>query len=269
MVVILVKRKMVLRGCIFFELLLLVGFFISNSTRFYKFYKTEETWDLPFLILNIAIFMEAISILLEWLHLWLYSVNGSGSFVLDLLSQAAGIFAQFVMTLLIIMIASGWSIDYYKIEELDLYIPLALMIGVFHVIIVGIGRINDDDPTKFHDYESIPGWIIMAFKLIFFFVFIFFAHRTYSNAGNNAEKKEFFVRFSILGTIYLVALPIIVITSTMFVAPYVRNKVIVLGTLTLQIGASIIMTYLLSSKKSKYHAVSMKGRTLLPSGKLE
>jgi len=253
----------------FIELLILLGFFGANSMRFYRFYRTEETWDLPFLILTIAIFFESMSIFFEWVHMVIYAGNGTGAFVMDVLSQAFGVFAQFIITVLLILIASGWSIDFFKIEELDLYLPMVIMVGIFHVVIVGVGRVNDEDPMKFHDYESIPGWIIMFFRVIFFAVFAYFINKTNSKAGNNTEKKEFLFRFGILGAVYLLALPIIVTISSLVVAPYVRNKLIVLGTLAIQIGASITLTYLLSSKKSKYHQISMKGRTLLPSGKLD
>jgi len=64
----------------------LIGFFVFNSAKIRRFYKTEESWDMPYLVLNIAIFFEALSVLLQWLHLWQYSYNGVGSFVLDLLS---------------------------------------------------------------------------------------------------------------------------------------------------------------------------------------
>ena len=251
----------------FLELIILIGFFCANSVKFYRFYLTQESLDLPFLILNVAIFLECISVSLELWHLLLYSQNGHGNFVLDFLSQASGVFSQFIIVLLVILISSGWSIDFYKIQELNLYLPLSIMVGLFHFIIVGLGRIKDS--SKFHDYEGVSGWIIMLFKLFFFIIFIFLIKNTYRNASTNNEKKNFIKSFSLFGTIYLLALPILVLISNILVAPYVRNKVIILGTLTLQIGSSIILTYLLSSKKSKYHQISMKGRTLLPSGKLD
>jgi len=237
--------------------------------KFYRFYKTEETFDFPTLVLDIAIFCETFSIFFEWLHLLIYAENGVGSFVLDLLSQAFGTFSQFTMTLLLILIASGWSIDFHRFDELDLYLPLTIMVGIFHIVIVGVGRINDEDPTKFHDYENIPGYIIMSFIMIFYALFAYFVYSTYHKPDSSSDRRNFYKRFSVFGTIYLLALPLIVFISSVFVAPYVRNKVIILGTLAIQIGTMITLTYLLGSKKSKYNQVSLKGKTLLMSGKLD
>jgi len=70
----------------FAEFLVFIIFFGINITRFYKFYKTQEQWDMPFLILNIAIYGEAVSVLTQWLHLLIYQMNGYGNIFLDLLS---------------------------------------------------------------------------------------------------------------------------------------------------------------------------------------
>jgi len=73
---------------------------------------------------------------------------------------------------------TGWYVNYTKIDELELYLPLSLMTAIIHFIIVGIGRINDDDPKKWHDYESIPGYIIVFIKIVLFIVFFYFTNKS-------------------------------------------------------------------------------------------
>jgi len=107
------------------------------------------------------------------------------------------------------------------------------MIALVHIVMVCVGAFTEDQPNKFHDYESMPGWIIIALRVMFYVIFMLFAVKTYvSLAINNTEKKEFLLRFMILGSMYLLALPVLVGISSTFVAPYIRNKVIVIGTLT-------------------------------------
>jgi len=259
---------------LFIEMLVLIAFFGSNAVRFFRFFKTQETLDYAFLITNGAIFIELLSIFCEFWHLFIYSKDGIGSGFLDFFSQAFQVFSQFVITLLLILIASGWSIHFFEIDDMDLYIPLALILGLLHVLIVGIGRIADEEHSKFHDYETIPGWIVIFFRFVFFAIFIYFARSTIDKEekGSNKEDRLVFMRrFLLLGSIYLLAFPVVVIISSAVVASYVRHKVVTIGSLTLQVTAAIILTYLFSAKRSKYNQVSMKGRTLLPSasGKIE
>ena len=43
----------------------------------------------------------------------------------------------------IIFIAHGWTINVDSIEDFDLFLPIAIMLGIFQIVIIGIGRLID------------------------------------------------------------------------------------------------------------------------------
>ena len=113
-------------------------------------------------------------------------------------------------------------------------------------------------------------------NLIFYIIFCIYARRTINKKPEKEDQEEdrnaiisFMKTFSFWGSVYLLSFPIVVIISSAVIAPYLRHKVVTIGSITIQIVVSIVLTYLFSSKRTQYFQVAMKGRTLLPSGKLD
>lgn len=91
-----------------------------------------------------------LSIFFEGLHMLIYSSNGKGSFILELFGQLCGITSQFSMACIFILISWGWTINYTELDNIDLYIPLAVMMGIVHLLIMGLSKLTDDESHKFH-----------------------------------------------------------------------------------------------------------------------
>ena len=56
---------------------------------------------------------------------------------------------------------------------MDLFIPLGCMLGFVHIILVVMNKISDGEHDKYHMFDSIPAYIMMAFRIIALGVFIF------------------------------------------------------------------------------------------------
>lgn len=126
----------------------------------------------------------------------------------------------------LILVSWGWCINYMQLESFDLYIPLAVLIGIFHVLLMGLNKINDEDHDKFHMYQGWGGFILMLFRLGLFFYFMLGIYRTYKISRENI--KFFLIKIAIFGTLYFLAYPIIVFIN-IFVNDYVKHKVISIG----------------------------------------
>ena len=55
-----------------------------------------------------------------------------------------GLITQYLSTLVFILVAHGWTIQYINIEEFDFYLPVLVVVGAMYVLIAAIGRIDDD-----------------------------------------------------------------------------------------------------------------------------
>jgi Rhodopsin-like GPCR transmembrane domain len=246
---------------------IILSFFMANTVKFYRFWKTEDTFDYASLILICILACEFFALLCETLHLWSFSYNGKGFFIFDFGNLALSVLSQFVLTCLLMLIAYGWSIRFNEFEDMDVFIPIGILLAILHVMIVGIGTITNNEHYRYHDYENWAGIVILVLRVLFFMFWAYLFKGTYETSAG--DEETFYKRFGILSTIYFLAFPILVIISSVFVAPYVRHKVITLGTLIIQTTIQVILTFMFTNKKSKYYNVSLKGRTLVMSGKLD
>jgi hypothetical protein len=70
---------------------------------------------------------------------------------------------------------------------------------------------------------------------------------------------------ALIGTIYLLSLPVLVVISYI-IAPYIRKKVVIIGSLVIQMAAFIMMSRLLS-EKSRFYKMSTLAGSVLPGAK--
>ena len=62
------------------------------------------------------------------------------------------------------MVAFGWTITIHNIEDFDILVPVAIMIGFFQIVIIGIGRIAYNEEDFMHRYDNFVGWLLVAFN---------------------------------------------------------------------------------------------------------
>ena len=133
------------------------------------------------------------------------------------------------MTCLLLLIAYGWSIYFIEFEDADVFLPLSIMSGVLHVVIIGLSQITENEHYKFHDFENWAGIVLVVIRIMFFVYGITLFLPTYARA--NPEEKIFYKRFGILATCYLMAFPVILGYSTFGVKPWNRHALVVIGNL--------------------------------------
>lgn len=93
------------------------------------------------------------------------------------------------------------------------------------MILVVLGKITtEDEHNKYHNFEGLLGKILVIIRALVYCVFIYGIKDTYTKSS---EKIKVFLRqLTILGTIYFLALPILVLVASTIIAPYFRHIVI-------------------------------------------
>lgn len=250
-----------------FILFIYLVIMVLNFNILYKYYKREEEVDYPLLLINIALFVEFLALVFEILHLTIYENNGRGLFLFNLFNQIFDISAQFLIIIIFVLVGWGWTINYMNLENFEFFLPLLAFVGIIHLLIVGLSRLTDDEFTKNHDYEGFAGYLIIFLRIGLYVYFIMGIHDTFKQA--RFKIRSFIIKFGILGTIYFLAFPILVLITSFYVAPYVKHKVVMLGTLILESLVLIILTRIFTNKDGDYYDVSFKGKTPLPNNKFE
>lgn len=222
------------------------------------------TINYPLVFVSLALFFQISSLIFESLHLWIYSGNGTGLFLFDLLSQLFYIASQFIFTVLLILLSWGWTINFMEFESMTIFMPFSILIGIIQIGFVFLSKASDDTYYKFHDYEDLAGYLIVFVRSGLFFYFLKGLYRTFMEA--NEKIRSFIVKLGIFGSIYILAFPVIIFINTI-VAAYCRHQVIVIGSLVLQIFGILIITILFNKKKGNYYDISLQSTPLLPMGK--
>lgn len=249
-------------------IIVIAALFVSDVMKSFKFYRVEESIDYPTLGVTIGLFIELLSLICEVIHLWIYSVNGRGSFVFDFANQTLSVTSQFIITSLLLLMASGWSINFMKFKDMDVILPIGGVIAFVMLLIVGIGKLVDEEQYFFHDYENWTGMLFMLVRVGLYALWVYLFQQTYKTAINDSERI-FFNQMGLLSTIYFLAVPAVVVFATAVVAPYCRHRVVTIGTILMQTLVLVVLTLLFTTKSNRYYQISMKGRAMLPSAKAE
>ena len=251
--------------------LIILGVYILiialNFRIFYKYYKREDEVDYPLLLVNIVLVIEFWALAFEILHIWIYESNGKGFFLFNLLNQIFDISAQFMIIIIFILVGWGWTRNYMNLENFEFFLPLLAFVGIIHLLVVGLSRLTDDEFTKNHDYEGFAGYLIIFLRIALYIYFVMGLYDTFNQA--RFKIKSFIVKFGLLGTLYFLAFPTLVLVSSFWVAAYVKHKVVMLGTLILESVVLVALTRIFTYKGGDYYDVSFKSKSLLPNNKFE
>ena len=118
-----------------------------------------------------------IGLCFETLHLWWYTYDGSGLLALDVISRIFNGCAEVTMSILILILATGWTVTYEDIdwdEDIDIFGPLAALVTIVHVMLAALDYVDVDASHKYHDYAGLQGFFLIACKLI---MVIYFAYK--------------------------------------------------------------------------------------------
>ncbi|CAD8212532.1 unnamed protein product [Paramecium octaurelia] len=223
-----------------------------------------EEFSLALFLLVITLFLEAISYSENLLHLWVYSYNGQGVFLLHVVSVIVQVASQFSLTMILVMLSWGWQINFTKFDSFEIFLPLSLLIAFFQLTIVGVGFIDYDAYYKDHSYEGWVGWLASFIYIGEFIYFINGLSNTYKKS--TGAVQQFIMMLGMYGGCYFVSFPVLQ-TVNLFVARYLRHKVMEIGTISLRTAAILLLTHLFTSKNSLFAKISYDSRSFLDRNK--
>lgn len=210
-----------------------------------------------------AMILQYVAQCCHTLHIWVFSYNGAGLWGLDLASEICFMIAQVIQSSLLILIALGYTLLQSKIGELDLMLPVSFMVGVIHIILVGVSKVGDGHSYKFHENEGVFGWVLMTFRILLYIWFMWAVRSTASEGGMNL-RRFLLGQFQTAGSFYFLAYPIIFVV-TQQVAAYWQHFVFSTGVMVMQMGSNLWLANLFL-QRGEYFKVSTLNASFLPGG---
>ena len=136
------------------------------------------------------------------------------------------------------------------------------MLGFINIILTMLGKINDSDHDKYHMYDSIPSYILIFFRLIGVVTFIIGIGITVYSNRKDKGIMEFYKRFTLLGGLYFVSLPLLFIFSQFFHDNDKEEFAFIFVEL-IKNGTNFALTYMITSKKSQYREIKISNRSFM------
>lgn len=242
------------------------GVLLLTARRAYQLYRREDQLDWPLTAVLAALALQSAAFLLQTAHLLVYDDDGRGWVFFHILSEMLAVTSQFLITCLLILMSQGWAIIYRKIENADVLGPLAVLVGGSQVIIVALDKMNDNSSSKYHQFDSGPGYIILGLKLATGAYFLYGVCRTLRRFTQ--KIRQLVNQVTAFGSLYMLAFPLLVLASHC-AAPYVRHTVVCIGTYCIQTLALTALVYAILAKNSLYNRQGHNSHTILPSDKAE
>ena len=243
-------------------LFLIYAYFLGSTT--YKIIRTalnKEEIENPIIGMIFAIYLELLHIGSQSVHLYFYSRDGSGYFILDLVSTMLQMNSQIILIGLLTLIAFGWSITDLDVTKDIKYIILGGAVLVAHAFSSLLTAIDDGAHHKYHDYSGFQGFMIVFLRLGTYVVFMYGVTKTIKILPKKGQT--FLKALGVAGTLYILAFPSMWVLSYV-ISLHLRNRFIVYGNLLVQLVAIIILLNQLSKKGTKYYHASEKSKVVLP-----
>jgi hypothetical protein len=214
-------------------------------------------------VIAAAIALEALSYALKFADLASYHQNGVGWPWLRSLANLLDPASQTVLMGFMWLLASGCTILAGKdLPDAVQLTCAACVAAVYIMLVVFDGSVSHH--TQWYPHEGLTGYIMVAMRLGAFACAIPAAMGTLATA-TNPKAKVFLRTFFTLSALYVLALPVCMLTAALF-APYYRKYVMEL----FQMGIQGVCVAALSRQvilRGDYYRLSSLGQSVLPSGK--
>ncbi|KAL7574505.1 hypothetical protein ACA910_015864 [Epithemia clementina (nom. ined.)] len=238
---------------------------LYNMTR-------KSTIHAAVLWILVAAALDIGSSFLEIVHLQIYDANGIGSYFMDALAAHCEALCDAALVLFLLLIGAGWTLpsDVVTVNTnesvvqkviTDMAQPkkstavITCLIVAFHVVLAQWGRTYNDDFESYHDFEHLPGRILMCFRIVCALFLIVATVQTRTKCTVR-HLQSFYGTVAVLGAGWLVSLPLLSWLCSLFVPYYLRHPAVFSGAAILQSSSLLMFAWLVTSHSTTYHQFS-------------
>lgn len=139
------------------------------------------------------------------------------------------------------------------------------MLGLINLVLTLLGKINDGDSDKYHMYDTIPSYLLVFFRVCTVLIFIIGIIKLYKESTKNVKIISFLANFGLMGGIYFLSLPAIMLLATMMPISS-RKQIVFFSVEMIKNIVNLMLTWMISSKRSKYRGVQQGGQSFFQTG---
>jgi len=133
--------------------------------------KEEEGSHYPKFLIRISLWVGLSSLMIKYVsHVIITYLNGRTYEVFEVFYLLLHSISDYLIIYLLIFLAFGWTLNFTNNYDQELYTPLASMLGFIHIILVILNKANDTH-DKYHMFDTVPAYIMLAFRVVALFLF--------------------------------------------------------------------------------------------------
>ncbi|KAG8452204.1 hypothetical protein GDO86_004121 [Hymenochirus boettgeri] len=220
-------------------------------------------------VLSIALLLQVVSALANYLHFSRYAKDGKGAPVVGIFAELCDIASEVQMLYLLISLCIGWTLSRKKKSQgrplqwdsTPTSTGVAVLAVTVQVILLVWELFEDTNHHSFHTHQSLAEILLIALKI---FLAISLACGLYQiiNVERSSMKLQFYITFAKGCFLWFLCHPCFVAVSFIF-KEYQREKVITVGVILSQ-SVSMVILYRLFLSHSLYWEVSSLSSLTLP-----
>lgn len=227
--------------------------------------------------------LQTLSVFCELMHLRRFAYDGKGLrfrhtiFALDFVSGLTQSISELVLSVLLIALAFGWTLGLESQEPMEGFLgkllsglhrpatllrgfksPSALLllgIGTSQVVLLAWGRTREEDFNNFHDFEHLPGMVLLGMRLSLCALFLWALRRSRA-IERQKEVLAFLEKLAVFGATWFLCLPVLVLLA-LGLAPYRRHQLVAGGSIFVQAIALALLSTLFHEGSMYYKNSSL------------
>ncbi|KAH3854170.1 uncharacterized protein LOC127875469 isoform X2 [Dreissena polymorpha] len=179
------------------------------------FYKQLHTITKMF---TVCICGEFAGISFNFLHVLIFAFNGVGAEWLKVLGNLLGILAECLFMLLLLVIAKGWTVTSLTLSSKLHVIGIWTVYTVLNTVFFIVSLTKVDLITNVDEWNSWPGYVIVAFRLVVMIWFFFELRATMRHdfPMTLLARLDFYHQFAAYYLVWFIYLPVLVLIANQF-----------------------------------------------------
>ncbi|RXG73271.1 Integral membrane protein [Armadillidium vulgare] len=212
--------------------------FISRTNPFEYHFSFDQQVHPITRLFTATLLAQLAGLILDSLHLLIFSYNGVGVNALNIMGDLFNIVAQSCFMILLLLLAKGWAIT-----RMNLARPV---FANFIMASTEVDVIEDID-----EFQTWPGWLTLSLRVVIMFWFLYELRNTMKFEHNEA-KLQFFLQFGAATLVWFVYMPVVALIA-LEIATLWRYKIILGFTYCADLLAHSFMAYMLWPNRSEQY----------------
>lgn len=163
-------------------------------------------------LFTLSLVLQLLVILFELIHKVIFAVNGKGFEFMDIAGNVVYLVSQSLFMLLLLLLAKGWAITRPEVTWKWVLFGIWFLYTCVNVLLYIWNMTEVDVIEDIDEYQTIPGWISLAFRLVVMFWFLYELRSTMMDE-NEQTKLRFYLDFGAGILVWFIYLPVVALIA--------------------------------------------------------